>query len=82
VVDNVKDGFHDCSLVLVAAFVAQDSRQEIEHERLLGRELEAKCSHGVDNNDFELVRDLGHESADLFHQTVNARLGTRLQETD
>jgi hypothetical protein len=80
VVDNVKNGFHDRSLVLVAAFVAQDSRQEVEHERLLGRELEAESSHGIDDDNLELVRDLGHESANLFHEPINAGFCPRLRK--
>jgi hypothetical protein len=29
--------------------------------------------NGLDDHDFELVRDFSHERRDLLHQTINAR---------
>lgn len=77
--DNVKHRLNDRPFVLVAALVAKNTRQKVEHEGLLRGELETQGPHRIDHDNFKFVRDLGHESADLFHQTIHTGFGSGLE---
>ena len=48
---------------------------------VLARELDADRADGLHHDCLELVRDLGHEAADLFHESLHAGLTARLGET-
>lgn len=78
--DQIKNALHDAALEVVSALVAQDTRKEGKHASLLRRKLEAKCANSLDNGNLELVCDVGHESADLLHEPVHARLIAGLEE--
>ncbi len=78
--DQVEHALHDGALELVAALVAQDAAEELEHAGLLAGELEAERPDGLDDGDLELVGDLRHEAGDLLHQAVDAGLVAGLQE--
>ena len=61
-------------LEVVSSFVPENTGKERQHDSLLRRELEAERSNGVDNDDLELVGDVGHEGCDLLHQAVHGCL--------
>jgi hypothetical protein len=65
-------------LEVVPTLVTKDSGEERQHDGLLSRELETKRADGIDNDDFELVGDIGHEGRDLLHQSVDRSLVTSL----
>lgn len=77
-VDDIKDGLDDGTLVLVTALVAQHARQERQHQSLFCGKLETQGTDGIDYNDFELVADVGHKQGDLLHQTVYGGFSTGL----
>ena len=47
---------------------------------MLAGELDADGADGLHHDGLELVRDLGHEAADLLHESLHARLTARLGE--
>jgi hypothetical protein len=71
VFDHLKDGLHNRTLEIVPSFVTEDAGEEGEHRRMLFWEFEAERSDSINNDDLELVADVTHESADLFHQPVD-----------
>lgn len=78
--DQIEDALHNTTLEVVSTLVAQDPRQESKHASLFRRELQAKCADGLHNRDLELVGDVGHEGADLLHESVDAGLVASLEE--
>jgi hypothetical protein len=78
--DHVEDSLNDRPLEIVSSLVAKNAGKEVEHDRLLRRELEAKSTNGADDDDLELVRNLRHEGRDLLHETVDGRLVSSLEE--
>jgi hypothetical protein len=77
-INNIKHSLNNGALILIPAFVAQDIGKEVEHECLFGREFETEGADGVNDNNFEFVRNFAHETRDLLHETVDAGFGTRL----
>ena len=56
--DHIEDCLHDCALEVIATFVPENSREEVQHEGLLCWEFEREGSDRVYNDDFELVGNL------------------------
>jgi hypothetical protein len=80
VLDHVKDGINHRTLEVVTTLVSQNTGQERQHDGLFRREFEAKRPNSIDDNDLEFVRDLGHETRNLLHQSVDRGLVTSLEE--
>lgn len=77
---DIEDGVDNGTFVLVASLLPKDTGEEGEHNTLLGGEFEAKGPDGRDDDDLELITNLTHETGDLFHETINTCLITRLEK--
>lgn len=78
--DEIKHALYHGTLELVAAFIAQDPAEELQHARLFAGELEAKGPNCLNNGDLELVRDFRHEARDLLHQTIHTGFVASLEQ--
>src|SRR3569833_912263 len=65
--DQVEHALDDGSLELVPSLIPEDAAEEGQHAGLLAGELQAERPDGLDDGDFELVRDLRHEARDLLY---------------
>ena len=75
-----KDGLNHCTLEFVATLIAKHTSEERQHRRLLGGELERQAADCIDDNDFELVANVRHKSADLLDKAVDTRLVACFQQ--
>lgn len=77
--DHIKDSLYDCVLEVVTPLIPKYTREERQHDSLLCREFEAQRADSIDDNDLELIGDIGHERRDLLHQAVDRGFVTGLR---